>query len=165
VEVIARDVALNTIYHRFEPFVKAHDRPADGYPLREVADSCKHHFDNLNIADRMHDFLWKQLIVDNKLIFQTNPYETLFLERYRDRRLFVTEKGFMGSGVESLQVGDAVVLVAGADVPFIFRPVADAENDKEPKFKLIGEAYVHGIMQGEALRGEEAAELVRVRLV
>jgi len=73
----------------------------------------------------------------------------------------VTEKGYLGVGMESLAVGDVVMLVAGADVPHVFRPTITV-GEKEA-FTLVGEAYVHGIMQGEGLAGGEAAmEEIRV---
>jgi hypothetical protein len=63
---------------------------------------------------------------------------------YDGRRIFVSEKGYLGTGTEGMRTGDLVYLVAGADVPYILRPVAD----KEHTFTLVGEAYVHGIMDG-----------------
>ncbi|KAF1998436.1 hypothetical protein P154DRAFT_407830, partial [Amniculicola lignicola CBS 123094] len=60
------------------------------------------------------------------------------------RRIFVSEKGYLGTGVEEVKKGDLVYMVAGADVPYILRPVVG----KEHTFTLVGEAYVHGIMDG-----------------
>ena len=67
-------------------------------------------------------------------------FETL----YDGRGIFTTEKGYLGTGVEAVKTGDLIVLVAGADVPYILRPVVN----KEHTFTLVGEAYVHGIMVG-----------------
>lgn len=44
---------------------------------------------------------------------------------------------------EATKVGDVVCLFAGAPFPFIVRPVGDEDV-------LIGDAYVYGIMHGEA---------------
>lgn len=59
------------------------------------------------------------------------------------RRFFVTKKGYIGIGPACMQEGDKVCLLSGAIVPFVLRSDG-AEH------KLVGEAYVHGIMHGEA---------------
>lgn len=61
------------------------------------------------------------------------------------RRLFRTSKGFIGLGPLSTQVSDQVWIFSAAKVPFVLRPCSDANT-----FSLIGEAYVHGFMNGEA---------------
>lgn len=63
---------------------------------------------------------------------------------YDGRRIFASEKGFLGTSVERVGKGDLVYFVAGADVPYIFRPV----TGKDGTFVLIGEAYLHGGMDG-----------------
>jgi hypothetical protein len=63
---------------------------------------------------------------------------------YDGRRIFVSEKGYLGTGVEEVKKGDLIFMVAGADVPYILRPVVG----KEHTFTLVGEAYIHGIMDG-----------------
>ncbi|EPE36533.1 hypothetical protein GLAREA_08696 [Glarea lozoyensis ATCC 20868] len=63
------------------------------------------------------------------------------------RAFFVTEKGYMGLGPASIQKGDFVYVLAGGQVPFILRKHTNAET-----YFLMGESYVHGIMDGEAAR-------------
>jgi hypothetical protein len=63
------------------------------------------------------------------------------------RRLFRTSNGFLGLGPELLRAGDEVVIAPGSDVSLILRPVAS----KPKTFQFVGQAYVHGIMHGEAL--------------
>lgn len=48
-------------------------------------------------------------------------------------RFFVTEKGYMGAGPQSVKKGDLVVVFFGAKVPFILRPCG-------PRYYLLGEA-------------------------
>jgi len=60
-----------------------------------------------------------------------------------NRRLFLTSEKWLGSGPELLESGDEVWLMKNAAVPFILRPTGDEQ------YKLVGEAYVHGIMYGE----------------
>ena len=60
------------------------------------------------------------------------------------RRLFITDSGYMGLTHRSNRVGDKVYVLFGGDMPFVLRP-------KNNHFLFRGEAYVHGIMDGEAL--------------
>ena len=62
-------------------------------------------------------------------------------------QLFRTMNGFFRLGSKSLRVGDAVVLATGSDVPLLLRPVAQSPVT----FQFVGQAYVQGIMHGEAL--------------
>ena len=61
------------------------------------------------------------------------------------RAFFVTEQGYMGLGPLGMEEGDLVYVLSGGQVPFILRPTILAEG-----FSLVGESYVHGIMDGEA---------------
>lgn len=55
-----------------------------------------------------------------------------------------TEKGYMGMVPRSSRVGDVVCLVFGMHVPCVMRT-------HEGKWRLVGGAYVHGMMDGEGL--------------
>lgn len=61
------------------------------------------------------------------------------------RRAFVTAGGWLGFGPPTMEVGDIVVVLAGADVPFVVRP-KDGGSDE---FLLVGEVYVDGLILGE----------------
>lgn len=74
----------------------------------------------------------------------------------RHRRMFVTEMGYFGMGGPATAVGDDVHLLLGSNVPFVTRPLAgDADSRPlDPSIKhytLVGECYLHGIMDGEVL--------------
>ena len=60
------------------------------------------------------------------------------------RRFFVTESGHMGIGPPTMATGDSVVILYGGYTPFILRAQGD-------EYRFIGESYVHGMMQGEAV--------------
>jgi hypothetical protein len=78
-----------------------------------------------------------------------NVFEVEFPRRGRSE-LFRTESGLLGTGPRSVQVGDSVWIVPGVKVPMILR-----KGDRRNHFRIIGNAYVHGCMQGEALeRGQ-----------
>lgn len=62
--------------------------------------------------------------------------------------LCVTEKGYVGLVPPNTAIGDSIVLIRGAVVPFILRDSKDKESQSFNT--LVGECYVHGIMHGEA---------------
>jgi hypothetical protein len=52
---------------------------------------------------------------------------------------------------EGTKGGDIVTIPLSSPVPHILRSTASNMG----QYYFIGEAYVHGVMQGEALKGEE----------
>ena len=70
------------------------------------------------------------------------------------RKFFTTKKGTIGLGPRSMRPGDLVCILSGGRVPFIVRV-------EGPYFRLIGESYVYGLMEGEAVKdGIEIQEFV-----
>jgi hypothetical protein len=63
----------------------------------------------------------------------------------QDRRFFVTAEGYLGLGPRCMQPEDIVVVLRGGILPFILPKKADG-------YWFIGEAYMHGIMYGEAVQ-------------
>ncbi|ETN37488.1 uncharacterized protein HMPREF1541_07110 [Cyphellophora europaea CBS 101466] len=95
----------------------------------------------------------------------------------KGRAFFITNGGFWGVGPHVTKMGDECFVVMGARVPFVVRRhlvKAAAEEEKhgdveragisvgEPagagdcgeRYRLVGEAYVHGVMRGEAVTAE-----------
>lgn len=60
-------------------------------------------------------------------------------------RLFITDTGYMGLADHSCVAGDSVYLLVGGDMPFVLRKLSTGTH------QFQGEAYVHGIMDGEFL--------------
>ncbi|KAF2652953.1 hypothetical protein K491DRAFT_552802, partial [Lophiostoma macrostomum CBS 122681] len=67
-----------------------------------------------------------------------------FMRMTSGRSPFVTEKGHLGLGSSYIKQGDVIALISGAQVPFILRR-RDLGN-----YTIVSEAYVDGIMDGEA---------------
>lgn len=61
-----------------------------------------------------------------------------------NRKLFSTRNGLLGLGPCVLRKGDLCCILFGAVVPFILRQVGS-------RYRVVGEAYIHGIMHGEAM--------------
>lgn len=63
-----------------------------------------------------------------------------------DRRIFRTNKGWMGLGPRCMRPDDLLVVLDGGPMPYILRP-ADAG-----KFLFMGDCYVSNIARGEVYR-------------
>nr|OQO32385.1 hypothetical protein B0A51_00445 [Rachicladosporium sp. CCFEE 5018] len=66
-----------------------------------------------------------------------------------DRRIFVTNDGLLGNGPRQIRRGDEVVVLPGADVPHIVRPLQHGGTDT---YKMIGEwdsSVYEGLDKGE----------------
>ena len=62
-----------------------------------------------------------------------------------DGRPFLSAGGYVGLCPGDTQLGDIIFIPFGAHVPYIVRKLSKRTRE----YKLIGEAYVHGIMRGE----------------
>lgn len=69
-----------------------------------------------------------------------------------DRRLVRTKKGYLGLASCSTEEGDLVGLFKGSKVPLVIR--------KEGIWwRLVGDSYVHGIMDGKAFKEDECIRM------
>ncbi|CAG8955960.1 hypothetical protein HYFRA_00008814 [Hymenoscyphus fraxineus] len=68
------------------------------------------------------------------------------------RRFMITKKGYVGIAHAQGQMGDSIVLLRGCTMPMILRKC-------DGGWRVVGEAYVHGIMNGEAWREREEEEM------
>ena len=71
----------------------------------------------------------------------------------RGRTLCVTTEGRLGYVPLKSSVGDRICILLGSKVPFVVREAS------HQRFKLIGECYIHGIMDGEATRDRDIESL------
>ena len=72
------------------------------------------------------------------------------------RRMFGTTKGCLGIGPQRLREGDVVAILKGLEVPLVLR------ERQDKRYEVVGEAYVHGIMDGEAF---DEGKCERIELV
>lgn len=92
------------------------------------------------------------------------------------RDIFVTDKGYLGLAPKLCRPGDKVAVMARGFVPIILRDVEfegrddqslNPEDTADGPYEVIGDAYVHGIMDGEAFtmcerREDQLDELILV---
>lgn len=76
-------------------------------------------------------------------------YTNIAYNKLFGRRPLRTATGYIGLGPLETRVGDTIWIVPGAGVPFVLRPAGNG------RFLVIGEVYVHGVMNGEFFESEE----------
>ncbi|KAN0099553.1 HET domain containing protein [Hyaloscypha variabilis] len=72
------------------------------------------------------------------------------------RKPFVTAKGHLGLGPDNIKPGDVISVLIGNQVPFVLRKII------EGKYQVVGEAYVDGIMDGEAVAERESVGTIEL---
>lgn len=77
----------------------------------------------------------------------------------RRRRMFWTAQGYIGMGPSCAKEHDNIAILFGGNVPFIIR-----QSVRQPdKYQLVGEVYVHGIMDGELVTKLKNGQLPGVK--
>lgn len=87
-----------------------------------------------------------------------NTTEDGFLSRFHDTtftttmatRLITTTQGSVGMGPLRAEKGDMVCILFGCSVPVVLRRVS-SDNIKHQRFHFVGECYLDGYMNGEAI--------------
>jgi hypothetical protein len=77
-------------------------------------------------------------------------------DRAYNRKPFVTARGLLGLGPSDAQQGDVVAIFNGAGVPHILQPGGKGG------FRLLGDAYVEGIMEGEFMTENPKLESFKI---
>jgi hypothetical protein len=70
------------------------------------------------------------------------------------RRAFLTSKGQVGLGYQGTSVGDEVAILFGGVAPYLIRQVAAESfryDEDRREYQLVGEAYLHGLEDGEGV--------------
>lgn len=108
-------------------------------------------------------------------VYATASAETRRAVRYGEaawrmcylRRFFVTSSGRIGLGPQTMQRGDFAVVIYGCEWPVILRLV-EAKESGGFVYRMIGTAWIYGVMKGEAVQrhmaayGEEADEVFTI---
>jgi len=68
------------------------------------------------------------------------------------RKLCLTEKGYLGLVPQRSLDGDTICIFLGAETPHIIRPCEGDDGRQSSVYQLVGECYIHGIMDGEILK-------------
>lgn len=105
------------------------------------------------ILGRVASFVRQTLELDviPEYFMQKDRYDAVgglsaFLRLTESRRFAATDMGLAGYVPMRAKKGDLVCILYGSDVPFVVRKQAGGN------YSLVGECYMHGIMEGEALQ-------------
>lgn len=109
--------------------------------LRKALGLCKHGYFIGEGSKREDSLLGEPELITNE---HHSNVHTMTLGPGPGRVLIVSATGYIGLAPHGTQEGDVIFVVQGFDVPLVLRQKGEA-------FELIGEAYVQGIMHGEAL--------------
>ncbi|KAM0541268.1 hypothetical protein ACHAPJ_013313 [Fusarium lateritium] len=143
---------MNTSQIMRETITEWQDKPNDEYPLggtyQEASwrtamcdvDQDTYKFDGYYSRLRANDEVEK--IVDELLTAEDHGK----IGSYR-KRGFSTDTGKIGIGNRDIRVGDSICILGGGNMPFILRQV----EGHAAVYQYIGQAYVHGIMDGEMM--------------
>ena len=72
-----------------------------------------------------------------------------------------TQGCYIGLGSRLVRHGDVICIFLGAPTPFILRK-ATSSGKEPPSYQLVGECYIHGLMNGEGLEMGEKQEITLV---
>lgn len=87
------------------------------------------------VAHNTDDYIWDQYFAS------LAPH---CKDRTRGRGLFTTEKGYMGLAALGVSVGDIICVLFGSQVLYV-------PHEEGDHLKFMGECYMHGMMEGEAM--------------
>ncbi|KJZ75174.1 hypothetical protein HIM_05368 [Hirsutella minnesotensis 3608] len=61
------------------------------------------------------------------------------IQKVRDRRLIITDNGYIGTAPSGAEPGDVIAILLGTYAPIVLRPV------NANRYLVVGECYVHGL--------------------
>ena len=70
------------------------------------------------------------------------------------RSIAITKRRYISAIAQEAQLGDLVCVLFGCSVPVVLRKRIGEE------YQFVGECYIHGLMDGEAIRAWKEGELV-----
>ncbi|KAI4679610.1 uncharacterized protein J4E84_008131 [Alternaria hordeiaustralica] len=76
---------------------------------------------------------------------------------------FITKRGYLGMGPPTTSPGDQIWVFYNGNVPFVMgkKNTEKIENGRH-ELRLVGDAYVHGIMDGQAISGEHVTQVAHI---
>ena len=98
------------------------------------------------ISDRQKPGTWTPILDIDTLNRRAVEFHSTMVRICTGRRVFTSQKGYLGLGPGDAREGDMICVLHGGPVPFLLHqhPTQSYQN-------FIGECFVHGMMNGEAL--------------
>jgi len=111
--------------------------PEYGHAFEKYAELYSEEFDQIDFEENPSSYA--ELLKGNQLI------QPSLINNLMGRLFCCTSGGRLGQMPMKVQLGDWICVLHGANVPYVLHPVDDEQ------FKLVGDCYLHGIMDGEAM--------------
>lgn len=87
-----------------------------------------------------------------------------FAEYMMGRCFCITDSGSLGLGTGAMARGDVVVVLYGSSTPVLLRPEGSGSRNVDgwpaQEYRFVGDAYIHGYMDGEAKQQGSREEFV-----
>lgn len=74
-----------------------------------------------------------------------------FAEYMMGRCFCITDYGCLGLGTGAMARGDVVAVLYGCSTPVLLRPHRNGDKVSPKEYRFVGDAYIHGYMDGEAM--------------
>ncbi|KAL8993763.1 MAG: hypothetical protein Q9169_006109, partial [Polycauliona sp. 2 TL-2023] len=127
--------------------------PLSAETINQVADWVKRYPDiEPEEKDRLRELLspmadnnaLKQESIDTSRARINQAFRYDFLRVARNRKFCITQKRYMGWCPFNTEPGDRICILFGGQTPYVVRKEGAG-------YRLLGEAYIHGVMHGEVL--------------
>ena len=79
-----------------------------------------------------------------------------------NRRFCITKNGYIGMVPPGTQAGDLICILFGTDTPFVIRDLPTPDEVRK-SYELVGDCYVHGMMDGEGMDFPQPEEYIILR--
>lgn len=105
---------------------------------------------------------WQAWVESNRDMFKWDidvaNFNSTYMTAVLDRRLVSTGNGHLVLAPVSTMEGDVVAVLAGGRLPYVLRPRRREEGNQgsDALHEFVGDAYVFGIMDGEAWPEDES---------
>ncbi|KAJ9641768.1 hypothetical protein H2199_004980 [Coniosporium tulheliwenetii] len=96
-----------------------------------------------------------EAMIESEKLELARVYRFAAMARCTGRSFITTRNGYFGLAAQTTQVGDCVCIIRGAESAFILR----SKFRRGSIYKVIGAAYIHGIMNGEYLETADPDEV------
>ncbi|CAF9924131.1 MAG: hypothetical protein ALECFALPRED_002687 [Alectoria fallacina] len=85
-----------------------------------------------------------------------------------DRRFLISKSRYIGIGPPGARAGDLIAILHGGRQPYILRAstsLVELKGIKYPQYYMLGDAYIHNLMNGEVITLEETDQVKEQTLI
>jgi hypothetical protein len=115
--------------------------PNGGYAPVFYRRACQYAFKQSGVASAINT----EQLLDSISLSMVKEFLQRVQEVVWNRQLIKTKRGYLGLAPEAAEKGDLVCILYGCNVPVVIREMEGGTHE------LVGECYVHGMMDGAAL--------------